>query len=58
VMRIAYGDSASEDAIEESAAMVWPQYALLATSIVLCLWMPETLYEAIAEAVNLGSGGF
>jgi hydrogenase-4 component F len=37
---------------EENATMVWPQYALLLTSVVLCFWMPETLYQAIMNAVN------
>ncbi len=53
VMRISYGASAAEGAIEERPAMVWPQYALLLTSIVLCFWMPETLYQAICDAVDL-----
>jgi hydrogenase-4 component F len=38
--------------------MVWPQYVLLATSMVLCFWMPNTLYRAIVEAVNLSGGRF
>ncbi len=58
VMKITYGASAAEGRIEERAAMVWPQYALLATSIVLCFWMPETLYQAISEAVDFEWGGF
>jgi hydrogenase-4 component F len=58
VMRISYGDSAAEGAIEERPAMVWPQYVLLLTSIVLCCWMPETLYKAICEAVDFSRGGF
>ena len=58
VMKISYGDSTSEAPIEERNAMVWPQYALLATSVVLFFWMPETLYQAISEAVNFSWGGF
>ncbi len=58
VMRISYGASATETAIEERPAMVWPQYVLLVTSIVLCCWMPETLFQAISDAVDLGRGGF
>jgi hypothetical protein len=29
--------------------MVWPQYALLTTSLVLCFWMPDTLYQTIVQ---------
>ena len=57
-MKIAFGSSASEGAIEEHPAMIWPQFALLLTSIVLCCWMPETLYQAICEAVGFARGGF
>jgi hydrogenase-4 component F len=38
--------------------MVWPQYALLTTSLVLCFWMPDTLYQTIIHAVNAIGGGF
>ena len=58
VMKIVYGESSSEDAVAEDAVMVWPQYTLLATSVVLCFWMPETLYRAISDAVNFSWGGF
>ncbi len=58
VMRISYGESSAEGAIEVRPAMVWPQYVLLLTSIVLCCWMPETLFKALCEAVDFSSGGF
>jgi hydrogenase-4 component F len=58
VMKISYGTSPEEGDIEERATMVWPQYTLLLTSMVLCFWMPETLYQAISEAVNFDMGGF
>ena len=32
--------------------MVWPQYVLLTTSIVLCVWMPDALYQTIVSAVG------
>jgi hydrogenase-4 component F len=38
--------------------MVWPQYALLLTSLVLCFWMPDTVYQAVMNAVNSIGGGF
>jgi hydrogenase-4 component F len=44
--------------IKEKASMIWPQYALLITSIVLCFWIPETLSETIYNAVVTVGGGF
>lgn len=58
VMRISYGETETEVVMTERAAMVWPQYVLLLTSIVLCFWMPEPLHQAISAAVNLEWGGF
>lgn len=57
-MKIAFGDADSETRIEEKLIMVWPQYALLLTSVVLCFWMPETLSQTISQAVKAIGGGF
>jgi hydrogenase-4 component F len=38
--------------------MVWPQYVLLLTSLVLCIWIPDSLYQTIIHAVNSIGGGF
>jgi len=43
---------------QEKATMFWPQYVLLSTSVLLCFWMPETLYKTIAAAVGYTGGGF
>jgi hydrogenase-4 component F len=51
LMNISFGDAGSVERIEERPTMVWPQYALLLTSVVLCLWMPGTVYETINHAV-------
>ncbi len=58
VMKIAFGDADSETRIEEKAIMVWPQYVLLLTSVVLCFWMPGTLSQTISHAVKAIGGGF
>ncbi len=60
VMKISFGDASPDIrvAITEKACLVWPQYALLLTSLVLCFWMPETLYRTIMEAVAAIGGGF
>jgi hydrogenase-4 component F len=58
VMKISYSDSDATIQMEEKPAMVWPQYALLLTSLLLCFWMPDTFYQTIIHAVNTIGGGF
>ena len=58
VMKISFNQTDTAIRIPEKASMVWPQYALLLTSLVLCFWLPETLYQAILQAVSLSGGGF
>jgi hydrogenase-4 component F len=58
VMKISYSDSDAIIQLEEKPAMVWPQYALLLTSLLLCFWMPDTFYQTIIHAVNAIGGGF
>ncbi len=60
VMKISFGDGDKtiKIQIEEKASMVWPQYILLFTSLILCLWIPDTLYKTIIDAVSAIGGGF
>ena len=58
VMKISYGRSETAERIPEQASMIWPQYALLLTSLVLCFWLPDPLYQAISQAVTFSGGGF
>jgi hydrogenase-4 component F len=57
VMKMSFSDAEAVDRIEEKSTMVWPQYVLLLTSLVLCFWVPESLYETIVHAVNSIGGG-
>ncbi|MDX9786469.1 MAG: proton-conducting transporter membrane subunit [Desulfobacterales bacterium] len=57
-MKISFDDSTARIHLREKASMVWPQYVLLLTSLVLCFWMPEPLYETITLAVKGLGGGF
>ncbi len=60
VMKISFDDASADLTIKikEKARMVWPQYLLLATSVILCLWMPDTLYQTIVDAVSAMGGEF
>ncbi|MCP4693939.1 MAG: hydrogenase, partial [Desulfobacterales bacterium] len=57
-MKISFGESDAEIKITEKATMIWPQYALLLTSLALCFWMPDALYQTIIQAVASIGGGF
>ena len=58
VMKISFDDSDATIQLTESPGMVWPQYALLLTSLLLCFWVPDTLYQTIIHAVTSIGGGF
>jgi hydrogenase-4 component F len=59
-MKISFGDADKNTKIKirEKASMIWPQYILLITSLILCLWIPDTLYNTIIDAVSAIGGGF
>ena len=57
-MRVSFNASDATIGLTEKANLVWPQYALLLTSLVLCFWIPDTLYQTIMNAVTSVSGGF
>jgi hydrogenase-4 component F len=60
IIKMSFGDVPEEldQTISEKASLVWPQYALLLTSLVLCIWMPDILYQTIRDAVTAMGGGF
>ena len=58
VMQISFSEVQAKIRLEEKPNMVWPQYALLLTSLVLCIWIPDSLYQTIIHAVNSIGGGF
>jgi len=58
VMQISFSDFRATIRMEEKPIMVWPQYVLLLTSLVLCIWLPDSLYQTIIHAVNSIGGGF
>jgi hypothetical protein len=51
-MKIAFGGTGVDIQTKEIPNMVWPQLALLFTSIVLFFWMPGTLYQTIINALK------
>ncbi|MCK5097468.1 MAG: hydrogenase, partial [Desulfobacteraceae bacterium] len=62
VMKISFDDYNNENSdkkinFKEKASMVWPQFILLLTSLILCFYMPDTLYQTIIDAVTAIGGG-
>jgi len=57
VMKISFDDSNKTIGLKEKASLVWPQYILLLTSLVLCFYIPDTLYQTIVDAVASVGGG-
>jgi len=57
VMKISFDTSTETDRLKEKASMVWPQYVLLTTSLILCFFIPDTLYQTIIDAVTAIGGG-
>ncbi len=57
IMKISFDDSKREHHIHVPNSMLWPQYILLLTSVVLSFWMPDTLYLTIIDAITTIGGG-
>jgi len=43
--------------IAENLARIWPSYILLLSSIALCIWLPESIYQTIIAAIATIGGG-
>jgi len=56
-MKMSFNKSDAVIRIKERASLVWPQYLLLLTSLILCFYMPDTLYQTIIDAVTAIGGG-
>lgn len=57
VMKISFDDAKAKHRLHVTNSMLWPQYALLLTSVVLSFWMPDTLYRTIIDAITSIGGG-
>ena len=59
VMKLCFSTTRANTSIRirESACLVWPQYLLLITSLILCFFIPDPLYQTIIDAVTAIGGG-
>jgi hydrogenase-4 component F len=58
VMKISFDNSKKTIRLKEKPGLVWPQYILLLTSLGLCFFVPESLYQTIVDAISAIGGGF
>jgi hydrogenase-4 component F len=56
VMRISFTSTNADILVEERFFRILPSYALLLTSIVLFVWMPDTIYETILNTIKVLGG--
>ncbi len=56
VMKMSFGKWDEEILVDEKMARVLPSYALLLTSIILCVWLPDSLYQTILSAIAMIGG--
>ncbi len=58
VMKISFDSSKKTIRLKEKPGLVWPQYILLLTSLVLCFFIPESVHQTIVDAITAIGGGF
>ncbi|MFA5903884.1 MAG: proton-conducting transporter membrane subunit, partial [Desulfobacula sp.] len=58
VMKISYDNTKKTIRLKEKPGLFWPQYILLLTSLVLCFFIPKSLYLTIVDAISAIGGGF
>jgi hydrogenase-4 component F len=56
VMRISFTSTNADILVEERFFRILPSYALLLTSIILFVWMPDTIYETILNTIKVLGG--
>jgi hydrogenase-4 component F len=57
VMKMSFGRYDGDILVDEEWSRVLPSYALLITSFILCIWLPDSLYQTILSAIATIGGG-
>lgn len=56
VMRMSFAATEQQVLVEEKTLWVLPSFILLLTSLVLCIWLPDQLYQTIINAISVIGG--
>jgi hydrogenase-4 component F len=57
VMDISFGETSQEVLIKEKFFRIMPSFVLLLTSIGLCIWIPDSIYQKILHTIQIIGGG-
>jgi len=57
VMRMSFAEHEKQILVQEKFFRIFPSYALLLTSVIFCIWLPESLYQTIMNAITAIGGG-
>ncbi len=57
VMKISFGKYNDKILVDETMIRLLPSYALLATSVFLCIYLPDNIYQTILSAISTIGGG-
>ena len=55
-MSMSFGETNGQIKIKEKTLRLLPPYALLLASAVLCIWMPDTIYDTIINSIEMIGG--
>jgi len=56
VMRMSFSATDEKVLVEENMMRLIPSFVLLLTSLVICIWMPDQLYQTIINAISVIGG--
>jgi len=57
VMDISFGDTSEDVLVKEKFFRIMPSFVLLLTSIALCVWIPDSIYQKILTTIEIIGGG-
>lgn len=57
VMRMSFTQHEDKILVEEKIMRLIPSFTLLATSVVLCIWLPESIHQTIMNVITVIGGG-
>jgi hydrogenase-4 component F len=58
VMKISFNPITTTVTLKEKPLLYLPQLTLLVVSVILCFWIPDTIYQTIIQSIGSISGGF
>lgn len=57
VLKISFNPTEITPTLKEKPLLIFPQLTLLVVSVILCFWIPDTIYQTIIQSISSISGG-